>query len=113
MTDSPLLRVCPALRRWMRRPFTGGPARGQATGETTLLAGSVTIAVVSLYIIVNPGGTANPIRDKICQQISATAPQSSDTRVLSNAAGMLMGNVCPSATTTTPQSPSPQKRRSG
>ncbi len=105
-------RALRALQRWVRHMLAGGPAlsRGQATGETTLLAGSVTLAVVSLYVIVNPGGSANPIRDKICQQIATNGhSQSSDQKVWQNAAGILMGNVCPASTT---RSPNLEKRRS-
>ncbi len=96
-------------------PFYRTGSRGQATSETTLLAGSLTIAVVALYVIVNPGGTANPIKDKLCQEVYGSGRKAlaaeQQQQTLENAANMLLGNICP--TDDEPTHPKRTKKRGG
>ncbi len=96
-------------------PLHRSGSRGQGTAETTLLAGTVPAAVVALYVIVNPGGTANPIKDKICQEVygstrKALAAERAQ-QTLENAANLLLGNVCPS--NDEPTAPTKKKKRGG
>ncbi len=88
---------------------------GQATSETTLLAGTVTAAVVALYVIVNPGGTANPIKDKLCQEVYGSSKRAlaaeQQQQTLENAANLLLGNICPSDDE--PTNPKKKKKRGG